>query len=95
MAGLGKFSRLKARLAGGGVEIKMVLVAGAGANTNIAISGLKANAQILGCVQLEGSATYTAPTDRGANVSKVTAGNIQLNTSTTGDDLLVIYAQPA
>lgn len=88
MAGLGKLWKLRDRISGDGVDIKTVMVAGANANTNIAIAGLKADAQILGCVDL------TTPADMGAHVSKVAAGSIQLDTATAAKNLLVTYAQP-
>lgn len=89
MALTGKFQRLKAKLAGGGVEVHQVLVAGAGANTNIAITGIKANAEVLAIIDV------TTPADMTSHWSKVTAGNIQLDTTTSAKNLLVLYAQPA
>lgn len=84
-----KFWKLRAKLAGGGLDVKQVLVTGAAANTNIAIAGLKADAQILGCIDL------TDSLDELANVSKVAAGDIQLSTDTTAKKLIVLYAQHA
>lgn len=88
MAGLGKLWKLRDRISGGGIDLKTVMVAGALANTNIAIAGLARNAQILGVVDL------TTPADKGANVSLVKAGAIQLNATTAAKNLLVTYAQP-
>lgn len=89
MAARGTFSKLKAFLVGGGVNIYGVMVVGANANTNIAISGLKANAQIIAVLDL------TTPADLGAHVSKVVAGNFQLDTTSATKNLFVIYAQKA
>lgn len=84
-----KFWKLKAKLTGGGLDVKQVLVAGAAANTDIAIAGLKADAQILGCIDL------TDALDELANVTVVKAGAIQLSTVTTAKNLAVLYAQHA
>lgn len=88
MAGLGYLWKLRARISGDGVDIKTVMVAGAGANADIAVAGLKRSAQILGVIDL------TTPADKGANVSLVKAGAFQLNATTAAKNLLVTYAQP-
>ncbi len=89
-------------LAGGGVELKSALVDGAAADTDIAVSGWswKKDPRLVACVKLEGTATYTAPVSiavselqRGAATPD---GSIQLSTTaTTGDKLLLIWAQRA
>lgn len=88
-----------ARLAGGGVEILSDLVAGAAADTNIAVAGWswKKDPRIIAIIRLEGSATYAAPTKLTSELQRGTAdGSIQLSTTaTTGDDLLVIWTQQA
>lgn len=83
------FKRLRAKLAGGGVHIEQALVTGAGAAADIAIAGLAADAQILGCVDL------TDLLDELANITVVKAGAIRLSTDTTAKKLLVLYAQHA
>jgi CRP-like cAMP-binding protein len=92
----GKFSRLRAAIVGRGVEIKSALVAGAAANTNIAIAGIRKNgAELLMVIRLEGSGTYAAPVDLIGETAVTSDGNIQTSaTATTGDHLLVLYAQP-
>lgn len=86
-------------VAGGGVELRSALVDGAAADTNITVTGLshgKAPA-FVACIRLEGTATYSAPSDLLAEVKLGSAdGTIQLETTvTTGDKLLIVYAQRA
>jgi hypothetical protein len=82
---------------GAGVEIKSALLAGAAADTNIAVTGLswKKRPRFFACVKLEGTATYTAPVDLLSEVKRgTTDGSIQLETTaTTGDHLLVFWIQ--
>lgn len=88
MAGLGNLWRHRARISGDGVNLYQKLVAGAAANTDIAIAGLRRDAQILGVIDV------TTPADQGANLSLVKAGAIQLSVTTAAKNLLVTYAQP-
>ncbi len=89
---LGKLSALRSKLAGGGVELKSAVVSGAAADTNIAVSGLSLQAQILAVVMFDTG----VPSDVGSEVSISAAGQIQLSTTdSTGNKLLVIYAQPS
>jgi hypothetical protein len=95
---LGKLSRLRARLAGGGVEIRYAVAAGAAAATNIPVAGIKRADQILLAVAFE-PPTSTAGSlmdDVGDEVSIPSDGNIQLSTTaTTGKQLLVVWAAAA
>jgi hypothetical protein len=87
-------------VAGGGVEVKQDLVAGAAINTNMALAGLswKKDPKFIGVVRLEGSATYAAPVLIALTEVKkgTTDSTIQLSTTvTTGDLLLVTWIQRA
>jgi len=74
--------------------LKQAVVAGAAINTNIAITGIAVVDKIVGVTRLDRDATAA-----NINISDVTsetsitsAGNIQLTTTdTTGDSLLVTY----
>ena len=95
----GRSDKHRAKLAGRGVRTKFALVAGAAADTNIAVPGLswKKQPQFLVCVRLEGSATYAAPADLLSEVKAgTTDGSIQIETAvTTGDFLLLAWEQVA
>jgi hypothetical protein len=86
-----------AAVAGGGLHLKSALVAGAAADTNIAVTGLSwaKDPKFVACIRLEGSATYAAPADLQAEVKRgTTDGSIQLETTvTTGDHLLLLWLQ--
>ena len=88
---LGAFEKLRDALAGGGVQFKFAIAAGAAANTNIAVAGLRADAELIAVIQFAAG----TPSDVGAVASITSAGNIQLTSVSTGDQLLVVYAQRA
>lgn len=93
---LGAFEKLRDALGGSGIEFKVKVVAGAAINTNIAISGIRKDAELLAVLQVEpdNGVTGTMLTDRASEASVTSAGNIQLTTTnTTGKQLLVVYAQ--
>lgn len=64
-----------------------VVVAGAGANTNIAIAGIKTTDTIQSCLEFAAG----VPANRTSVTSITSAGNIQLTASTTGSTLVVTY----
>lgn len=74
------------------------VVAGAAARTNIAISGLKTTDTIVSVIQLDiDTATVRDAVDLTTEASIPTTGNLQVRTTvTTGDKLLVVYfSKPA
>lgn len=83
--------------AGGGLpnlnQVKMQVVAGAGANTNIAITGITTADRLVGVARLDRDATAANINllDDSANCSITSNGNIQSTTNTTGDALLVLW----
>ena len=89
--------------AGGGIAsaIKSAVVSGAGAATNIAVAGIAVADDIISVIQFNittdsgTSATGNKVddvTDRTSEATVTSAGNIQLSTTvTTGDKLLVLY----
>lgn len=89
----GKTSRLRALWTGGGVDIKSAVVAGAAANTTLAIAGLKPDAQL---IEVTEHATAALPADRlGVTTINAGGGGIKVNDDTTGNVVRVIYAQRA
>jgi hypothetical protein len=83
----GDFTKHGARLSGRGVLPSVDLVAGAAANTNIAVAGIKRRDLLLSVIE---NAAGTL-TDRTATTSITSDGNIQCTVDTTGDQLLVYW----
>jgi hypothetical protein len=74
-----------------GGTLKAAVLAGAGANTNIALAGIAAEDKIWKVFEFVTAAAIATLADRTANVSLITAGQIQLNVVTTGNALLVFW----
>lgn len=72
--------------------LKQVVVAGALANTNIAIAGISTADKLVGVVEVPASAALV---DRTAATSITSAGNIQCTASTSGNQLIVTYIDVA
>lgn len=68
---------------------------GAAINTNIAITGIKTTATIIGAVEIQpptAGSGNTMKTNLKAEISVTSAGNVQCTTTnTTGNQVLVIY----
>lgn len=72
-------------------QAKTVPVAGAAANTNIAVAGIGLKDEITSVMEVDFAGS--AINDRTSEASVTSAGNIQLSTTdTTGKTLLVAYA---
>lgn len=79
--------------------LKFTVVNGAAANTNIAVSGIATSDKIVGVAKLDFTLTEGTPNTRTWEASDLTseasitsAGNIQLSTTnTTGEVLLVFW----
>ena len=86
-------SKLRSFWAGRGVDIKSAVLAGAAANTTLAIAGLKADAQL---IEVTEHATAALPVSR-LGVASVNpgGGGIKVNDDTTGNVVRVLYAQRA
>lgn len=84
---------------GQGVRVCQALLAGAAADTNIAVPGLswRKSPKFVGAIRLEGSATYAAPVDLTSEVKAgTTDGSIQIDVAvTTGDHILLTWVQDA
>lgn len=74
----------RANLVGSGMELKMASVAGAAANTNIPVTGLKKTDLLVGVLD-------NSFADHSAAASITSAGNIQITTSTASSQLLVFW----
>jgi len=69
--------------------IKSAAVAGASANTNMAITGITTDDVLISVIEI---ATSTGiPTDRTSTTSITSAGNIQCTVDTSSDKLIVLY----
>jgi hypothetical protein len=64
------------------------VVAGAAANTNIAVTGIKRGDYVLSVIEVPASAALV---DRTSTVSITSDGNIQSTAATTGNQLLVFW----
>lgn len=84
----GNLTKLAARASGRPRELKFTIASGAGANTNIAISGIKRNSLLVSVIEIPASA---AVVDRTATTSVTSDGNIQCTASTSGNQVLVVW----
>jgi hypothetical protein len=85
----------RARLLGGGLAFGRRVAAGAAANTNITVTGIKPGDQIISCYEMQpptagsGSAVVA---DRASEVKVTAVNTIQLTTTaTTGNQLDVFW----
>lgn len=92
----------RAALVGGGVELKSALVAGAAADTDIAVAGWswKKDPRVIAILEIEATGTWNlAPADLQSEIQRGAAtpdGSIQIATTvTTGEKLLILWAQRA
>jgi hypothetical protein len=69
--------------------IKSALVTGAGANTNIAVTGIKKGDHLI--IVLESAVTSAILNDRTAQASITSDGNIQISVTTASDKILVFW----
>ena len=67
------------------------LVSGAGANTNIAITGIVTTDTILFVLEFPAAWSLAALLDRTSIASITSAGNIQLTSTTASNKLLVVW----
>ena len=73
--------------------IKSAVVAGAGADTDIAIAGILTTDTIVAVLELVGGGVdVTDANDRTSTTSITSDGNIQCSVATTGDKLWVLYS---
>lgn len=76
-------------------QIQVAVAAGAAINTNIAIAGIEPGDRLLAVLQMQpptAAAGDAIVADRIGETSITSAGNIQLTTTdTTGNQLLVLY----
>jgi len=69
--------------------IKVAVVTGATAATNIAVTGIATEDTLISVI--EHNATSALPTDRTATTSITSAGNIQCSATTSADSLVVLW----
>lgn len=85
-----QLEKLASRAGGRPAITRQSLVAGAGANTNIAIAGIKTTDLLVSVIEVPAS---TPLVDRSATTSITSDGNIQCTAATTGNQLLVTWLQ--
>lgn len=69
--------------------IKSAAVAGASANTNMAITGIATEDKLISVIEI--ATTTGIPTDRTSTSSITSAGNIQCTADTSSDKLIVLW----
>lgn len=69
--------------------IKSATVAGASANTNMAVTGIVTTDVLISVIEI--ATTNGIPTDRTATTSITSDGNIQCTVATDSDKLIVLY----
>jgi sugar (pentulose or hexulose) kinase len=84
----GNLKKLAANVAGKPRELKFTVASGDGANTNIAISGIKRNSLLVSVIEIPTAAVVV---DRTAATSITSDGNIQCTASTSGNQVLVVW----
>jgi len=72
-------------------RIGHAIVAGAAADTDIAIAGIKTTDQIIGVGHFETAASIATLTDQTAASSITSDGNIQCTNDTASDTLMVLW----
>lgn len=68
-------------------SLKVEVLAGAAADTNIAVTGIAVDDTLLSVIEFVAG----VPTDRTANASITSAGNIQVDVSTAGNSLQLMW----
>jgi hypothetical protein len=71
--------------------IKVNVLAGTTASTNIAVTGISTEDTIIACLEFATAAAIATLTDRTSTTSITSAGNIQCTVDTTSDALLLIW----
>jgi hypothetical protein len=69
--------------------LKFNLLAGAAADTDIAVAGINKNSTIVFCLEL--ATTTNDPADRTATTSVTSDGNVQCSVATASDSLLLLW----
>lgn len=72
-------------------RLRVTHVDGAGATTNIAIAGIAVTDEILYVIHTSTKAAITTMVDISSEVSITSAGNIQLSSTATTNDLLIVF----
>lgn len=81
--GAGSAARMLKELQG----LRQVVLAGAAANANIPVAGIKTTDTIVSAIEYEAG----VPVDRTSVTSITSAGNIQINNATTGNAVVLMY----
>ena len=84
---------IRSWLTGSGVELKVAVVNGAAANTDIAVAGIKKSDHVVAVMEVQPPTASTGNTIVGDRVGVTTVqdGAIRLSVNTTGNQLLVLW----
>jgi hypothetical protein len=74
-----------------GGRLKMTVVNGAAANTNIAVAGIKPEDKVWKVLEFVTAAAIATLADRTSVLTVISDGNIQFSVVTTGNALVVIW----
>lgn len=72
-------------------NLQVTMVAGAAGTTNIAVSGIATEDQIVSVWHVSTAASVATIADITSEVSITSAGNIQLSTTDTTNDQLIVF----
>lgn len=72
-------------------NIKVAVLVGAAANTNIAVAGIEMEDEIVACIDFATAAAISTMTDRTATTTITSSGNIQCSISTATNGLLLFW----
>lgn len=73
------------------LRIRVAVVAGAAANTDIPVTGITTKDVIIGCIEFVTAASITTMADRTSITNITSDGNIQTTSSTASNSLFVIW----
>jgi len=85
---------LRARLAGAGIDLKVGFAAGAAANTNITVTGIKPGDAIVSVLELQpptAASGNAIVADRTSATTITAANTIRISAATTGNQVLVVW----
>ena len=72
-------------------NLKIDMLAGANADTNIAVAGIEVGDTIIACFHITTTAAIATMVDIVSEVVILTDGNIQLDSTATGSDSLLLF----
>lgn len=74
-----------------GFNLRVSVLAGASADTNIAVSGIATEDTIIAALEFATAASIATLTDRTATTNITSAGNVQCTVDTSNDAILLLW----